>query len=339
METATSDLRVETYLRAVAAQIDDLPRSDREDLLLEIREHLDHIALETSSPLESRLGSPQAYAAELRTSAGLPLRATSTRARVWQQVAPSLQAWRARPGVASTVAFLTSVRPVWWVARAWLAVCAVAVLRWDSWNAWSDRLPVVPRVGSGWLGLVVLLGAVLLSVQLGRVAWGPRMRRAVVVLNVLLVLAAVPVLQSLRLTTARDVNERSSVAVQYLDAPPRNGVFASGSQVRNLYAFDAQGHLLTDVRIYTDEGIPLDLELGQDATRRIIFDVTGHAVENSYPIRYFEPGTRTVAHPAAAPQVLAPPLVPAPRTPAPTGTSAGTTASRLVPQPASAPAP
>ena len=339
MEAATTDLRVETYLRAVAEQVDDLPRSDREDLLLEIREHLDHIALETSSPLEARLGSPEAYAAELRTSAGLPPRATSTRARLWQQVAPGLRAWRERPVVAAALSFLTSVRPVWWVARAWVAVCAVAVFRWDSWNAWSDRLPVVPRMGSGWLGLAVLLAAVLVSVQLGRVTWGTRMRRAVIAMNVLLVLAAVPVVQSLKLTTARDVQARSSVAVQYYESPPQTGVFASGTQVRNLYAFDGQGRLLTDVRLYTDAGVPVDLQLGQDPTRRIVFDVSGRGVENSYPIRYFEPGTRTVANPAAAPQVIAPPLVPAPMTAAQTGGTAGTATSWPAPQPASAPAP
>jgi hypothetical protein len=165
------------------------------------------------------------------------------------------------------------------------------------------------------------------------------MRRTVVALNVLLVLAAVPVLQSLKVTTARDVNERSSVAVQYHEAPPRIGVFAAGSPVRNLYAFDGQGHLLTDVRLYTDEGFPLDLQLGQDVTRRTIFDVSGAAVVNSYPIRYFEPGTRTVANPVAAPEIVVPPLVPAPMAAAPTGASAGVTASKAVPQPVSVPAP
>jgi hypothetical protein len=210
---------------------------------------------------------------------------------------------------------------------------------WGSWDAWSDRLSVVPRLGSGWMGLAWLLAAVLVSVQLGRVAWGTRMRRAVVALNVLLVLAAVPVLQSLKLTTARDVQAQSSVAVQYYPSPPGTGVFAAGNQVRNLYAFDGQGRLLTDIRLYTDAGFPLDLQLGQDPTRRTVFDVSGRAVENSYPIRYFEPGTRTVTNPAAAPQIVAPPLVPAPMTAARTGAAAGTAATWLAPQPAIAPAP
>lgn len=337
MET-TSDLRVENYLRAVADEIDDLPRSDRDDLLPEIREHLDHIALETSSPLEARLGSPQSYAAELRTSAGLPPRTTSSLARLWQRAWLALAAMRRRPAVAAAISFTTSVRAVWWVARAWLAVCAIAVATRGSWNAWSDRLSFVPRLGSGWLGLFVLLAAVLVSVQLGRVAWGTGMRRTLVTVNVLLVLAAVPVLQSLRLTTAHEIEAQNSVAVQYHEMPPQTGVFAAGNPVRNLYAYDGQGRLLTDVRLYTDAGAPLDLQLGQDPSRRTIFDVSGRAVENSYPIRYFEPGTRTVANPAAAPEVLAPPLVPAPMKPAQTGTS-GTDSTRLVPQPAMAPAP
>ena len=36
---------------------------------------------------------------------------------------------------------------------------------------------------------------------------------------------------------------------------------------------------------------------------------TGEAVLNSFPVRYFEPGTRRVANPVAGPQVTPPDVV------------------------------
>ena len=82
--------------------------------------------------------------------------------------------------------------------------------------------------------------------------------------------------------------------------------------MRNIYAYDAAGRLLTDVRLYDDVGRPLDLQLGQDPDRRALFDTLGQVATNAYPLRYFEPGTRVVADPSAGPQVVVPPLVPQP---------------------------
>jgi hypothetical protein len=48
-------------------------------------------------------------------------------------------------------------------------------------------------------------------------------------------------------------------------------------------------------------------------------------VSNTYPIRYFERGTRTVTNPSAAPAIVVPPLVAQPMTtPTPTGTPSPT---------------
>jgi hypothetical protein len=60
------------YLRRVAYWLGDLPWRTRRDLLAEIRGHLDELPAGTD--LEERLGAPGAYAADLRSAAGLERR-------------------------------------------------------------------------------------------------------------------------------------------------------------------------------------------------------------------------------------------------------------------------
>ena len=60
------------YLRRVDYRLRDLPWATRRDLLAEIRGHLDELPAETD--LEARLGTPEDYAADLRSAAGLERR-------------------------------------------------------------------------------------------------------------------------------------------------------------------------------------------------------------------------------------------------------------------------
>ena len=65
-------MTADAYLRSVAFELGDLPWSQRQDLLTEIRAHLAELPADTD--LEARLGSPEDYAADLRTAAGLERR-------------------------------------------------------------------------------------------------------------------------------------------------------------------------------------------------------------------------------------------------------------------------
>ena len=306
----TTDPRVDSYFTGVAAALDDLPRSDREDLLEEVREHLDDLAHESDAPLTVRLGAPDAYAAELRASAGLPPRGRASRAAVARTLGSARDALLVQPWVRPVLGFLTSVRPLWWVARAWLLVAFAFVVLGHA--PWSTRVPLAPRLWSGPVGLLVVAAVAVVSVLAGRHAWGRQGRRVLTCANVLLVLAAVPVLASVADATRGRM--QPSVVVQYFPQAPMQGVTSRGAQVLNVYPFDANGHLLTDVRLYDDKGRPLDLGLGYDPNRRAVFDRTGQLATNAFPLRYFEPGTRVVAHPSAGPQVVVPPLVPQPMT-------------------------
>jgi hypothetical protein len=60
------------YLRRVDFRLRDLPWATRRDLLAEIRGHLDELPADTH--LGARLGTPEEYAAELRSAAGLERR-------------------------------------------------------------------------------------------------------------------------------------------------------------------------------------------------------------------------------------------------------------------------
>ena len=57
-------------------------------------------------------------------------------------------------------------------------------------------------------------------------------------------------------------------------------------------------------------GTPLDVRPGaDDPDRRLLVTAGGDQLFNSFPIRYFEPGTTTVADPHAGPSVAAPDLL------------------------------
>ncbi|WP_018351676.1 HAAS signaling domain-containing protein [Longispora albida] len=65
-------MEASAYLAGVRAALADLPAALREDLLEELPGHLAEVQAEGAGSLVERLGSPVAYAAELRASAGLP---------------------------------------------------------------------------------------------------------------------------------------------------------------------------------------------------------------------------------------------------------------------------
>src|SRR5205085_7569518 len=64
---------VTEYLAAVRAALDDLPATERDDLLAEVEPSLLYAASETGGNVAARLGPAEDFAAELRAAAGLQL--------------------------------------------------------------------------------------------------------------------------------------------------------------------------------------------------------------------------------------------------------------------------
>lgn len=83
---AASD-QVDSYVQAVRAALSDLPSEEVEDLTAGMDADLAELLAERGGPLEVVLGSPQVYAAELRSAAGLPEAARGGRRPI------SLRAW------------------------------------------------------------------------------------------------------------------------------------------------------------------------------------------------------------------------------------------------------
>lgn len=306
MTTSTTSRSRESqaYLDGVAAALADLPEDDRADLLDELATHLDEIAAEGTSPLESRLGTPADYAAELRASAGLPAR---SRGRAGAAVLARARAVLDGPWVLAARELLVSLAPAWWVLRAWVAGAGIAHLTTSS--PWDYSLLVVPGGIFGFWGTLV---AIVVSVQIGRgrlVPSGPGWRRAVTALNIFAALALLPVLSSLSDASREARFYGNEMATQYVEQVPTQGVYAAGNQVWNVYAYDAAGQMLRDVRLYDQDGNPISLGLSFDPTKQQSFDASGQRVDNAYPYRYLDPATGAVTDPEAAPPISAPPLV------------------------------
>jgi len=120
------------------------------------------------------------------------------------------------------------------------------------------------------------------------------------------VAAAVPVLVHLS-----HPSSPAPQVVYYLATPSAYlpGLSYDGAAIENISPYSRDGHLLHDVLLYSGAGTPLDLPTGApDPQRRVVRTKAGKPVLNAFPIRYFEPGTKRVAHPDASPPVRIPRL-------------------------------
>ena len=108
---------VAMYLAAVRAALADLPPEERDDLLTDVRASLVEAAAESGGNIAARLGPPEEFAAELRAAAGLHAPAPVRRDR--GRLIELARRIAADPQVRRLV-------PIWWVARAYVAVGAVA---------------------------------------------------------------------------------------------------------------------------------------------------------------------------------------------------------------------
>jgi hypothetical protein len=310
---------VARYATAVRAACADLPGPDRELLLEDLEDHLQEVAAEAGGPLEERLGTPEAYAAELRASAGLPapgsgagaagqggrprLRDSAAARRLgalWAAAAGH-PAWRAAAG------FLPELRPAWWVLRGYLAVQAAALALTPLFAGGGFAFPVPQLLGSSLLGLLAVAAAVAGSVALGRRgarSWPARGLLAAG--NAALVVVALLLVAELGRSEA--LEDRPYLIAG--DTDPSPGLRADGREISNIFPFDAHGKPLRDVYLVDQDGRPVvatqnDSQLLEPQPP---VDGNGDAVVNRYP----QPQQRVdeatgQRHPAPAPAFRPPP--------------------------------
>ncbi|WP_147942598.1 hypothetical protein [Microbispora sp. CSR-4] len=324
----TPPMTPQDYAAAVRAALADLPAGDRDALLEDLDEHLAEVAAEPGMSLEERLGSPEAYAAELRAAyGGRPSDGgSSLGGRLRERVSGAVRRVHTRllvlPPYRQAAAFAPELRPAWWVLRGYAIALAVLApisapgLIPGDIPAWVFTLAVV--WGSVWLGRrgrarasrwgrVLLLGANLVAAVL-----------------VITAMADVPG------TPSRDV------AFDYGPRPEGLGVRVEnvssfGGEVTNIFPYAADGTPLHDVRLYDQDGDPIMLDPGFD--QEIVIPCDGEPpIRNAYPLP-LRPSDDRPGRAARGPAARGLEPTCTPTTPAPTDTATPSAS----PSPSSAP--
>lgn len=273
---------VSTFVDQVRARLSDLSDEEREELVGGLAADIAELVADGGSVTE--LGDPRAYADELRAAAGierLPETAGASgrgflgvRRRAGRPVGEPLGAmldavrdrWLAlvgTPGLSGVWEVLTSVRPVWWVVRAWVAV---ELLDYAIGNG-RYGLDLIPTTGTPLIALLLLIGAVVTSVQIGRGRLWPGTTRGadawprllLVGLNAFAVLALAFVVP--QLPTQEDVNLALDRGYRGgMGGDVGGGLVYQGEAVQNVFPYDAQGQPLSGVQLFDQNGRPLRLD-------------------------------------------------------------------------------
>jgi hypothetical protein len=254
----TAQDEINLYVFAVRAALGDLPESLRDELLEDLPEHLAEVLADGVGSLTDRLGSPEAYAAELRSTAGFvggfpdppkPDQLREVRDNVLRLL--SVADVRVGPlfGYGRASEFLVQLRPAWWVLRGYLAAMVLAWLLDDS----GQPIGLLPRIGgSEVIALLLLAAGVLGSIWLGRrrfhLAKWPRI--SLYAGSVILVLVALGGFLS------ADGTSRGSF---YSDVNYDNGYNDPYGNVQDVFVYDEQGRLITNARILDQDGQPISL--------------------------------------------------------------------------------
>lgn len=245
---------VAQFVAAVRAELADLDPEVVEELTGGLEADLTD-SLEAAPG--NGFGDPAAYAAELRSAAGLPPRATPSArvgtlgpaalaALLLQQVAVVAERVTGHPRWPAVRDFVVTLRPVWWVARAWAvyAVVVDAVLQ-------SEDVRTIPRTPAA---ILILLALTVVSVRIGRRCVDGTIGRWrwPLLLGNLVALVLLPLLLA-------DAGRPFPARIEYVDggSMPSDGLYSNGNPVTNVLPYDSNGQPLTGVQLFDQDGTPL----------------------------------------------------------------------------------
>lgn len=307
------------YAQQVRDACRDLPPNKRDELLEDLDEHLADVVadLGEDETLAQRLGTPEAYAADLRQSAGYPPAAPGDpsrpgvgHGRLARRVRSLWEESEDHPQGRAIRSYLLDLRPAWWLARAYLVVTGLADI------TSSDGLNVIPHLfGSSAAGLVAVLTLGWWSVLLGRSTQPDqepdrRRRRWAVAFNVTAGLCLLVLLA--KIDDVRTVYETHEVPADI--SAPGFLTSAEGDPIKNIYAFSADGKPLDDVLLYDDRGRPIDAVVvwddeGNEMVPRFPRTKNGTEVKNRYPTQFEVTGPDGLPAPGPGRPNLAVPLI------------------------------
>jgi hypothetical protein len=276
MNTIITTPEVRLFLRAVRERLEDLTDEEREELVGGLDADMNDLVEERGV---DALPEPSEYARELRTAAGFEpeMRPTRVRMGAGLRVTGVLDAAHARwdalvkdlPGDPWGLA--QSLRPAWWILRAWVALQVVDLL-WGTGSSSVGLSPIPSLEGWGW---VLLVASSLVSIQVGRGKLWPGRPRGGAVGRLLLLAVNLLALVCLPLTLDRVATPDSVAAVfrgsdntansyqqGFDDARSqydRKGMYVNGQWVSNIYPYDASGRPLVGVQLFDQTGAPLSV--------------------------------------------------------------------------------
>jgi hypothetical protein len=253
--------QAQDYLAAVELELADLPADDRSALLEDLALHLDALTTEDDDrPLHVRLGSPAAYATDLRAAAGLPARATGSLPAVvglrkWLDRATPVTR-RVGPAARATRRLLGELRPAWWVLRGYLLVLVPCLMELDG----VRDFPVPAPMDNHFLGLLLVVAAVAGSVALGRRKLPRAVGVGVALGGVVLVLVAFEVWDD----ASSDGMTRSYASSAWQEPAPEQAMgqyplLSRYGPVTDVLPYAADGTPLEDVLLFDQDGRPLQV--------------------------------------------------------------------------------
>ena len=347
MSTSTlASPAVAEFATAVRTALADLAPDEIDELTDGLEADLTDRLSETDA---ADLGDPHAYAEELRAAAGLPHRA-APRAGFAAELAQLRHAPKAvatafrefgaaHPSLGRLRDFMATLRPLWWVFRAAVVTALIGNVANRGWS------PV-----NGFT-LIVGVVALVISVQFGRGQWlrFAWMRGLLLVVNVILVICAPFIVVGVATAVNNSWYSATSTDASSGDLSG-SGLLENGSQVANIFAYDAQGNPLTNVQLFDQDGKPLNISGDPAAafsglsTNGLLTvpngDVPGRLGWNVFPLDQVKDTSiaddgisiRSSAHriPAEAPFATAKPLA---------GTEGANSAPMPMPTPSAAPTP
>jgi hypothetical protein len=255
--------QVHEFVEQVRLLLADLDPEEQQDLVSGLEADLGDLVAERGS---EALGDPATYARELRVAAGhSPVMAPRPGGRTFREaVMDAIDSAHASwdrlldslPG--DLRGFLTAVQPAWWVLRAVVALLVVQDLRG-------------PYIVIDVTWLLILAVFVVVSVQLGRRAWGlDRLlsrsvvaRLGLVALNVL----AVGMIPGSADNFAWHIAEERAYQFQVYEEdvqPAYQGITYQGGQVCDLEVRRADGKVVPDAYVWDltgDRPLPMHVDM------------------------------------------------------------------------------
>lgn len=308
---------VSDFAARVRQALADLPAAQRDILLEDLEDHLEEVAAEGEGPLAEKLGSPEQYAADLRSAYSATPSPRRNRVGIARSIGRAVD-WLRRTRVYREVrAFLPELRPAWWVLRAYLLVLIVTAAFSPGYS-----LSPIPNLGTkhGLAELVAVFGAVWLSVRLGRRQGKlPKPARyAAIAGNGLVAVIALALLGSMQTFSWESVAATSGQS----ESGSGGSRFNSG-WVTNIYPYSQDGKPLSNVLLYDQDGNPIDLSNNGSPATQYPTKADGTPIVNAYPL---------VQHNSNG-DLLAGPRVAIPAWPPPSPTASATTSAVATPTP------